>query len=131
MNPNLFNMFGTAVTTNQAGQQNTQTTQPPPAMQRQPGTGQGVTSPAGKNPDPKDNNFADFWASSTKPGQQGPLQGNQPTGNKPPQPLIQPIQPIVQPPPTNPQNKQTPPAGGDGKGRTTTFNQLFGLGPKG
>lgn len=130
MNPNLFNMFGTAVTTNQGPPQNNQ-----PTMQKQPVSGQGMTSPAGKtNPtDPKDNNFADFWASSTtnKPGQgQGPVQGQGQPINKPQQPLIQPIQPIVQPPPNNPQNKQTPPAGGDNKGRTTTFNQLFGLGPK-
>ena len=90
-----------------------------------------MTSPTAKT-SPSDN-FGDFWANSNgKPSQgqtvQSPL-------NKPPQ-LVQvpssgskPVQPnpMQQPPPQNP--KPEPPKPAD-KGKTTTFNQLFGLGPK-
>jgi hypothetical protein len=95
-------MFGTNVPT-----QNTQPTNVTP-KQNPP-----VNVPV-QNPPPKpvqDNNFADIWANSST---------GQPQ-NKP----VTPTNPVVVPPQNKPNNPPPNPPP-----RTTTFNQLFGLGGK-
>lgn len=99
----MFNMFGTNV----PPKTNPQNTTPPannPVMPKQNNPGTGGLNPSSSTG--KDN-FQDFWASSTKQ--------QQPEVKTPP-------------PPQPPANK--PPAQPDNKGRTATFNQLFGLGGK-
>lgn len=134
-NASLFNMFGTAVTGNQpaqSGQQQPQQNQQPASMQKQVNPGTGTVNTAPKNQ--QDSGFADFWANSTnKQGQTGQtVQQNMQQQPKVVQQVPPPIQTQPQPiqPPINPNANKTPPQPDNKGGRATTFNQLFGLGPK-
>ena len=103
----LFNMFGTNVPT-----QNTQPTNVTP-KQNVPVQPPSNLPPKGPT---QDNNFADIWATSST---------GQPQ-NKQPGTSTNPVGPV------QPQNKATTPTQPNPppQGRTTTFNQLFGLGGK-
>ena len=120
-------MFGTNVPS--PAQQNTQ--QPP--MPKQNILTTGVTSPVAKSP--QNDNFSDFWANSNSKPSQGATQPVQSPLNKPPQPPQ--IPSTGNKPPVQPNPPVQPPLTQNGNGpkpadkpKTTTFNQLFGLGPK-
>lgn len=100
----LTNMFGTNVPT-QNNPNNVTPKQNVPV--------QGLNNPPPKGPD---SNFADIWATTTT----GQTQQNKPATNNPAGLFGQP-----QNKPTTPTQPNPPP-----QGRTTTFNQLFGLGGK-
>lgn len=133
-NPNLFNMFGTSLPSNPPPQNIAQQ----PTMVKQQAPVIPVTT-ATKQPD---NNSFDFWANPTKTNPTQPVQP--PKVVTPTQPVVQPISPVlsrptqqvpapIQPIPQTQQAQQAPGQNKtptDGKGRSTTFNQLFGLGPK-
>lgn len=140
-NANLFNMFGTSLPSNP----------PPQNIAQQPNMVKQPVIPVTTAAKQTDNNGFDFWTNPTKPN---------PTQTTQPQPAqtsktVTPIQPVPISPVINKTVQQAPnpiqtvtPAQSaqsaqqtaqqgqnktptDGKpARTTTFNALFGLGPK-
>lgn len=117
---------------NSQQQQRAQNTNPQvpaqnPNMQRNNPVGTGVTSPGSvtkpNNPTsvPKQqNNFNDLWNEANR---QKPAENTRPTYQPPPPPPVQPQQPTQAQTRTEPKPEPK-------SNRSTTFNQLFGLGKK-
>lgn len=104
---------------------------PNPQTTGQTANTQPVVQPPRQNPPPvnqptrpAENNFADIWSAGTGGTGQTGTGANRPGQQVPP--INQPTNPNN---PNNPRNPPPPPQNPPA-GRTTTFNQLFGLGGK-